>query len=377
MIAKESTSYKQHPNESTFVAWIHNHSVNGKCQLSSIDLHKQFKFEQSFPQILAIIVEIGVKGKLKHDYFQVSIKGMDRISACIKTELVQDLNVLHKSCSFPRFSKSLKEHVTMTMCMLTVIDSRTDETSVQSVTNDNDQNGNEIEGEEIFINCKNCKKEIRQVSILYHLRSKKCRQQYSDQEYSRLQQERKETLKGTRKKCFDRYNAANYDKTKEKIRKRQTRTNHCQRLTFKDRILAFKRDIIDGPNFVCFSCNRSLFKCSVKILETKDISGLLKKMDDNVIQEADLESCQSEEKLILCHTCFQNFNSKKFPSLNVNNGLKLDDVPEELACLADLEQQLIAQLLIFMKIKKLPTTRMGAVVDRVISVPIENEDVSR
>ena len=51
-------------------------------------------------------------------------------------------------------------------------------------------------------------------------------------------------------------------------------------------------------------------------------------------------------------------------------------MPDELK-LTDLEQQLIARTLIFMKIKKLPTSRMKAMLDKVISVPIEEDDVSK
>jgi hypothetical protein len=35
----------------------------------------------------------------------------------------------------------------------------------------------------------------------------------------------------------------------------------------EERIKAFRRDIIHGPNYSCFSCKRSLFKNSVKILK--------------------------------------------------------------------------------------------------------------
>ena len=57
------------------------------------------------------------------------------------------------------------------------------------------------------------------------------------------------------------------------------------------------------------------------------------------------------------------------PKTHFSNGLELEKVPEELQ-LTDLEQQLIARSLLFMKVKKLPTTRMKAMVDKVISVPI-------
>ena len=52
-------------------------------------------------------------------------------------------------------------------------------------------------------------------------------------------------------------------------------------------------------------------------------------------------------------------------------------MPEELHTLCDLEQQLIAKSLIFLKIKKLPKSRMQANVDRVISVPVDCETLNK
>ena len=228
-----------------------------------------------------------------------------------------------------------------------------------------------------WIKCKGCPKKILESSMLLHLRSKNCRKHYSDKDYSNLITRRDE-----RRKLYSQQ-LHQLRKTNKSIQKkntashRQTRINNKSKLTHDDHYLAFKRDIVDGPNFVCFSCNRNLFKCSVKTLETKDITKLLKKMNNNLVQDTGLDSCHEKSNLILCHSCNNSFNSNKFPSININNGLKLDDVPQELSSLADLEQQLIAQVLLFMKIKKLPTTRMGAVVDQVISVPLENEDISR
>ena len=83
-----------------------------------------------------------------------------------------------------------------------------------------------------------------------------------------------------------------------------------------------------------------------------------------------------ENVLIFCHNCFKLIKSSKLPKIHVSNGLKLDKVPEELK-LRDLEQQLIARSLLFMKVKRLPTTRMKAMIDNCISVPIEEDDISK
>ena len=79
--------------------------------------------------------------------------------------------------------------------------------------------------------------------------------------------------------------------------------------------------------------------------------------------------------ICLCHTCLRSIKSEVVPSICVMNGLKLENIPRELQ-LADLEQQLIARSLLFLKIKKLPKTRMRANVDRVINVPVECDDIA-
>ena len=161
------------------------------------------------------------------------------------------------------------------------------------------------------------------------------------------------------------------------LRQSKCRASKRQSVDAQNRILSFRRDIIDGPNSICFSCNRCLFKNSVKTLKTNDIEVLLKKIDSALFVEAHLENCINLSEMILCHTCFASFNKNKLPSINTNNGLDLDIVPEELSCISALEQQLIALNLLFMTIKKLPTSRMSAVVREVICVPIESSDVAK
>ena len=81
-------------------------------------------------------------------------------------------------------------------------------------------------------------------------------------------------------------------------------------------------------------------------------------------------------QLTFCHNCLKLIREGKFPKIHFSNGLRLEKVPDELK-LKDLEQQLIARSLLFMKLKKLPTKRMKALIDKVISVPIEEDDVSK
>ena len=165
---------------------------------------------------------------------------------------------------------------------------------------------------------------------------------------------------------------------KKKINQRKiNRKKKQNNMTSNDRILAFKRETINGPNFVCCSCIRSLFKPGVKILGKDDISKLRTSASSKIFKETGLWEFRYNDSIILCLNCHKLIKADKFPSMNVKNGLQLDKVPENLASLKDLEQQLIAKLLIFMKIKRLPKFQMRAVIDRVISVPIESVDINK
>ena len=168
-------------------------------------------------------------------------------------------------------------------------------------------------------------------------------------------------------KKISKYHAANKDQiqTKRKVRKAN--------MSASDRILSFKRDVIDGPNFDCYSCERSLFKRQVKLLKMEDILVLIDKMDESLVGETGLSELQGTT-LILCHNCLKVLNGNKFPSMNFNNSLKLDKLPPEIADLADLEQQMIAKTIFFIKIKRL-THGMRAPYDQVVCVPIETADV--
>ncbi len=144
---------------------------------------------------------------------------------------------------------------------------------------------------------------------------------------------------------------------------------------FSNRILRFKRDTIEGPNFICQSCQRALFKKNVKVLDPTQIAKLLEKCKKDYLKEMKLNGYQFFTKLILCHNCHKMIGLGRVPSIHVSNGLQLDPVPDELKKLTELEHQLIQPNLLFMKIKKLPKSRMPATHDKMISVPLDLEDI--
>ena len=157
------------------------------------------------------------------------------------------------------------------------------------------------------------------------------------------------------------------NRKKEEIRRQKKRDETPADLRLKK----FKLDIIDGPNFTCQSCDKELFKPQVQFLSQEDLSPK-HKLKPSFLKEVGL---QRVIDVILCHNCFFYIKNSRIPFINVNNGLELEAVPTELK-LNDLEQQLIARSLLFIKTLLLPKSRMKASHDDVINVPIECEDIS-
>ena len=88
-------------------------------------------------------------------------------------------------------------------------------------------------------------------------------------------------------------------------------------------------------------------------MQDTEISKLFEKIGFDFLRKIGLESQDTTTSLILCHNCLSKIKKNKVPNIHFSNGLELDDVPDELK-IADLEQQLIARTLIFLKVKKLP-----------------------
>ena len=64
----------------------------------------------------------------------------------------------------------------------------------------------------------------------------------------------------------------------------------------------------------------------------------------------------------------------KLLPMSAANGLQLIYVPDDVK-LTDLENNLIARKILFQKIYRLPKSRIGAVKDKIVNIPISEEDV--
>ena len=144
------------------------------------------------------------------------------------------------------------------------------------------------------------------------------------------------------------------------------------------------RSVIFGPIFICSCCERTFFEKGVtKITEDFKEKLAKKKVPYSTVippkQEVqiniELDGDTSLSGIYICLTCKNTLLGGKMPAMAVQNGLHLPHVPEDYQ-LTELENNLIAQMLNFQYIYRLPKSRWGATKKRMISVPVTRETVS-
>ena len=147
----------------------------------------------------------------------------------------------------------------------------------------------------------------------------------------------------------------------------------------KARFLNFKRETQEGLAYPCICCHRIFFKSQV-------ISGLLNEIQQKIeaVRKGLFYACITPAakkmtihgKIHFCFTCQNHLKRGSMPPLCTMNGLQIEPIPEALQ-LSDLENTLIARNILFMKIFKMPRSRWSAVKDRIINVPITDNDISQ
>ena len=150
-----------------------------------------------------------------------------------------------------------------------------------------------------------------------------------------------------------------------------------EKLTRLQRLKMFKHAVKFGAIFICSCCHQRLFQNGVtKITDTTRslIEGKKFGLFDAAIKEV-VQNIGGKLESYLCHTCKRTLTRGKMPSMSVENGLTLRKISNPDMKLSEIENSLIAQNIIFQKIFLLPKSRMSAVKDRLVNVPVRPNDI--
>ncbi len=423
---EDSNCSKINKENFQIIAWAHTHVQGTPCGLSSIDCHTQFAYSKMFPNVSAVVLEVKDDGSHKIDWFQLTKEGTSTVEKCCKDA---DLSMhQHDNCSSPIMFASISASVETHSMPLTVTDARKTkplDSLNPCVTHDEDPIVQDFEPQ-LQLKCKNCLKEfISERKLFAHVaHAKKCKTMYGEdykcmkrknylarkqEQYQKHREKGRQRYQANKEKLqqkyienresiqekyftmppakrqkkladFKQYYESNktsiLDKRKEHDKLKAKEISGRKRSSKKNRqnpIADFKKAIFKGPVFGCICCHRLMFLSGVQVVCVNDLT---KKLGEDFFFSTVSfnENFFNDGKLYMCNTCLQSLRKKKQPTICSQNGLQLDEIVPGLQ-LSELEQQLIAKRLLFMKVFKLPRSRMSGIKDKVVNVPLENEDI--
>ena len=134
--------------------------------------------------------------------------------------------------------------------------------------------------------------------------------------------------------------------------------------------------------FICTCCQQRMFQSNVRLYTQELIDKINGKKCDliNACVEKEIPTLINGRNItFICLTCVRHMKNKKLPPMSAMNGLQLaetdESIKEQNLDLTELEGALIAKTIIFQKIYQLPKSRWTALKDRLINVPINNDDI--
>ena len=121
-----------------------------------------------------------------------------------------------------------------------------------------------------------------------------------------------------------------------------------------------------GPDFVCSSCHRMLYKHAVIGFKPSKYTNVSPQLLESLSEHAYIAS---EGQQWVCKTCDGALSRGNLPVQAKANGMQLDSEPAELSCLNALEQRLISLRVPFMKMVALPSGKQRCIHGPAVNVP--------
>ena len=142
-----------------------------------------------------------------------------------------------------------------------------------------------------------------------------------------------------------------------------------------DMIRSFWRAVEDGWSYSCVCCHELKFDNQVVEFEEPLISRIGQQWIEEAIGEPDPRQ-ERRGKYFICHYCKNKLLQNKMPPISHKNSLDLVDLePYPELKTTPLESSLISKNLLFQKIVQLPKSRWSATKDKIVNVPINDQDI--
>jgi hypothetical protein len=159
-------------------------------------------------------------------------------------------------------------------------------------------------------------------------------------------------------------------------------------MTLDEAITAFRAEIVWGALYACVSCHRNCFRNGVMkanieklkqhtIWQTAISPDVIKQSsysETNGVMPNKITNFFIKNSFWICHTCLKYISRNSLPKKSSENALQVYNYPDCLK-LTEVENVLIAPRINFIKMIKLPSSRMPGIRDRIVNVPIASNTI--
>ena len=140
--------------------------------------------------------------------------------------------------------------------------------------------------------------------------------------------------------------------------------------TIDEAMTNFKRECKKQPVYICISCHRLLWRKGVQKFSIDKYNKIRKEIIELVPHEK-YRLTSIDGSIYICHTCHTALKSGKIPAQSKANRMALDEIPDELKDLNNLELHIICKWILFIKLVKLPRGKQKGIKGAAVNVPAD------
>ena len=160
-------------------------------------------------------------------------------------------------------------------------------------------------------------------------------------------------------------------KQADKIQTSKTRLFKKNKIeTIEDAMNRFKLQCRKQPVYVCTSCHRLLWKKGVQSFNRNHYNSIDSEVRNLVLAEK-YRISSPDGSTYICHSCHNTLKSGTIPAKSKANFMDLEEIPDELNDLNNLELHTISKRILFMKLVRLPRGKQKGIKGAAVNVPAD------
>ena len=140
--------------------------------------------------------------------------------------------------------------------------------------------------------------------------------------------------------------------------------------TVQDAMNNFKAECRKQPMYICTSCHRLLWEKGVQKFQTNKYDNIAVEVK-NVVLSDKYRISSADGSTYICHNCHKTLKSGRIPAQSKANLMDLEEIPDELKDMNNLELHTICKRILFMKLVKLPRGKQKGIKGAAVNVPAD------